>query len=64
MKEAVSRKKDACKSMCWNSTEKNKSWHKSMKNKTKKAVSKSMREKAERHLTEIQKTPHMGYFDL
>ena len=41
--EAVSRKKEAHKAMCQNSTEENKRRHKSMKNK---AVSKAMREKA------------------
>ena len=47
MKEAVSRKKDAHKAMCQNSTEENKRRHESMKNKTTKSVSKAMREKAE-----------------
>ena len=41
-KEAVSRKKDAHKAMCQNSTEENKSRHKSQKNKAKKAVSKAI----------------------
>ena len=40
MKEAVSRKKEAHKAMCQNSTEENKRRCKSMKNKVKKAVSK------------------------
>ena len=40
--------------MCQNSTEENKRRHKSMKNNTKKAVSKAMREKAEGALTELQ----------
>ena len=44
MKKAASRKKDAHKTMCHNSTEENKRRHKSMKNK---AISKAMREKAE-----------------
>ena len=44
MKEAVSTKKDAHKEMCQNSREENKRRHKSMKDKTKKAVSKVMRE--------------------
>ena len=50
--EAVSRKKEALKAMCWNSTEENKRRYKSMKNKAKKAVSKAMREKAEEALIE------------
>ena len=44
VKEAVSRKKDPHKAMCWNSTAENKRRYKSMKNKAKKAVSKAMRE--------------------
>ena len=48
MKEAVSRKKEAHKAMCKNSTEENKRRYKSMKNK---AVPKAMREKAEGRLT-------------
>ena len=47
VKEAVSRKKDAHKVKCQNNTEENKRMYKSMKNKAKKAVSRSMREKAE-----------------
>ena len=58
MKEAVSRKKEAHKAMCQNSTEENKSRYKSMKSKAKKAVSKAMREKAEEVLTELQKCPY------
>ena len=46
MKEAFSRKKEAHKVMCQNSTEENKRRYKSMKNKANKAVSKAMREKA------------------
>ena len=38
MKEAVTRKKEANKAMCQKSTEENERRHKSMKNKTKKAV--------------------------
>ena len=38
VKEAVSRKKDAHKAMCQNSTEENKRRYKSMKNKAKKSV--------------------------
>ena len=44
MKEAVSRKKEAHKAMCQNSTEENKGRYESMKNKANKAVSKAMRE--------------------
>ena len=51
MKETVSRKKEAHKTMCRNSTEENKMRHKSMK---KKAVTKAMREKAEEAFTELQ----------
>ena len=47
VKEAVSRKKDAHKAMCWNSTEENNRRYKSIKNKANKAVSKATREKAE-----------------
>ena len=52
MMEAVSRKKDAHMAMCRNSTEENKRRYKSMKLKTKKAVSKAMREKGEEALTQ------------
>ena len=38
MKEADSRKKDAHKAMCQNSTEKNKRKYKSMKNKARKQL--------------------------
>ena len=41
--EAISRKKDAHKAMCGNSTE-NRNRYKIIKNETKKAVSKAMRE--------------------
>ena len=51
VKEEVSRKK-AHKVMCQNSTEVNKSRYKRMKDKAKKSVSKTMREKAEEALTE------------
>ena len=54
MKEAPSRKKDAHKAMSRNSTEENKRRYKSMKNKAKKAVSKAMREKAEKVFNELQ----------
>ena len=40
VKEVVSRKKDAHKVMCRNSTEENKRRHKSMKNKSKKQFQK------------------------
>ena len=52
MKEAVSRKEESPKAMCHNSTEENKRRYKSLKNKTKKAVSKAMRENATEALTE------------
>ena len=52
VKEAVSRKEDAHKAMCKNSTEENRR-HKIMKEKAKKAVLKAMREKAEEALTEL-----------
>ena len=52
MMEAVSRKKEAHKAMCQNSTEENKRRYKIMKNKAKKAVSKAKREKAEEAHTE------------
>ena len=51
MKEAVSRKKNEHKVMCHNNTDEYKKRHKSMKNKAKKAVSKTMREKSEEALT-------------
>ena len=43
VKEAVSRKNDAHKAMCQNSTEENKRRYESMKTKANKAVSKAMR---------------------
>ena len=52
MKEAVSRKKEAHKAKCQNSTEESKSGYENMNNKGKKAVSKDMREKAEEALAE------------
>ena len=55
MKETVSRKKDAHKVMCWNSTQESKRRYKRMKNKTRKAVSKAMREKTEEALNEKNK---------
>ena len=58
VKEAVSRKKEAHKTMCLNSTEENKRMCKSMKNEVKKAHSKAMREKAEEALTELQNCPN------
>ena len=45
--------KDAHKVMCLNSNEQNKRRYKSMKNKEKKAVSKAMREKAEKTFIEL-----------
>ena len=51
MKEAVSRKNEAHKAMCQNSTEENKKRYKSMKNK---AASKIMMEKVEKAHTELQ----------
>ena len=63
VKEAVSRKKEAHKAMCHNSTDGNKSRHKSMKNKANKTVSKAMREKAEEALNELQNCP-FGMFRL
>ena len=50
--KAVSRKKEALKAMCQNSTEENKRRYKSMNNKANKAVSKAIREKADEALTE------------
>ena len=41
MKDEVSKKIEAHKATCQNSTEENKRWNKSMKNKAKEAVSKS-----------------------
>ena len=57
VKEAVSRKKDAHKSMCQNSIEENKRY-KNMTNKAKKAVSKAMRELDEKALTEVKNRPN------
>ena len=54
MKETKSRKKDAHKAMCRNSTEENKRRHKSMKNKPKKSVSNTMGEKAEEALAGLK----------
>ena len=54
MKEAVSRKKEAQKVMCQNSTEENKRRYEDMKNIANKAFSKAMREKADEALTELQ----------
>ena len=47
IREAVSRKKDAHKAMCRNSTEENKRRHGSLKNKENTSFSKATREKAE-----------------
>ena len=57
-KEAVSRKKEAHKAMCQNNTEENMRRYKSMTNKAKKAVSKTMREKMEEELNELQDCPY------
>ena len=54
LKEAVSRKKNVHKTMCWNSTEKNKSRHIKMKNIARKTVSRAMSEKPEEVLTELK----------
>ena len=62
MKEAISTKKVAHRSVCRNSTE-NRNMHKSTKNKAKKAVSKAMREKAEEVITEL-KNCAIGMFRL
>ena len=51
--------KDAHRVMCRNRTEQNQKRHKSMKNKAKKSVSKAMREKAEKMLTNNNNN---GYF--
>ena len=56
--ETVSRKKEAHKAMCQNSTEENKRRYKSMKNRANKAVSKAIREKSEDALTELQNCPN------
>ena len=54
VKEALPRRNDAHKVMFQKNTEENKRRYKSMKNKVKKAVSKTMREKAEDALTVLQ----------
>ena len=59
VKEAVSRKKDAHKTMCQNITEDNKRMYKSMKNKVMKAILNAVREKAEEVLTELQNCPSL-----
>ena len=53
VKEAVSRKKVAHKTMCQNSTDENKRRYKAYK-----AVLKAMREKAEKAHTDLQDTPY------
>ena len=53
-KEAVSRKKDAHKANCRNSTEENKRRYESMKNKAKTAVFQAMGQKAEEVLTKLK----------
>ena len=62
MKEAVSRKKDACNAMCQDNTDENKR-HRIMKNKAKKVVSKAIREKAEKAHTELKNCQN-GMFRL
>ena len=57
MKDAVSRKRDAHKAMCQDNTEENKRRCTSVKSRAKKAVSKTMSEKAEAALTELRKLP-------
>ena len=63
VKEAVSRRKEAHKAMCHNSSDENNGRYESMKNEAKKAVLKAMREKAEEALTELQNCPN-GMFRL
>ena len=58
MIEAVLGKKEAHNVMCWNSAEENKRRYEGMKDKAKKTVSKAMREKAEKALTELQDWPY------
>ena len=58
MMESVERKKDAHKTMCWNSAEENKRRYEGMKNKAKKAVSKAMIEKVEDTLIECKNCPN------
>ena len=52
MKEAIARKKDVHKEMCKSGTEANKARYKNMKNRAKKVVVKTMKEVAERELSE------------
>ena len=52
MKEAIARKKDVHKEMCKSGTEANKPRYKNMKNRAKKVVVKTMKEVAERELSE------------
>ena len=54
VKEAVSRKKDACKVICRNNTEDNNRRYKSTNNKVKTAALKAKREKTEESLTELK----------
>ena len=60
VKEDISRKKDVHKTMCWNSTEKNKRVYK-VKNKAKKAASKALREKADEAHTELKGCPNVMF---
>ena len=50
VKEAVSRKKDAHKTVCQDNTDENMKMHKCMEDKAKKTVSRAIREKADRNL--------------
>ena len=58
VKEAVSRKKEAHKAMCQNSTAENKRRYKGMKNKANKAVTKGMRMNEEEAFTELNNCPN------
>ena len=53
MKKTVSRKREAYKAMCQNSTEGNKRRYEGLRNKARKAVSKAMREWTDKMLTEL-----------
>ena len=58
VKEAVSRKHDANKLMCWNSTDDKKMGYECKENKARKAVSKAMRGKTEEAFTELRHYPN------
>ena len=62
MKEAVSRKKEAHKAMCQNSTEENKRRCKSMKNEAKKQFQKQLERILKRRLLNY-KISHVGCLD-